>query len=134
MIKWPVTYTDYNGETVTEDYYFHLNKAELTMMQFEANGAFSQYLERLVVERNFKQLGIEFHNIILKSYGKKSDDGRLFRKSQTLRDEFEQSEAYSALFMELLSNEDKATKFIKGVLPADLQNQEAPSRTLKPVN
>ena len=131
MIKWPITYTDYNGETITENFYFHLNKAELTMMQFEANGAFSQYLERLISERNLKQLGIEFRNIILKSYGKKSDDGRLFRKSQALCDEFEQSEAYSALFMELLSDENKAAKFVEGILPADLHNQEAPSRTLK---
>lgn len=134
MIKWPITYTTYNGEEITEDFYFHLNKAELTTMQFEANGAFGQYLERLVNERDLKQLGKEFRKIILNAYGKKSDDGRLFRKSQEMRDDFEQSEAYSELFMELLSDEEKAAKFIKGILPADLQNQEAPSRALKPAN
>ena len=131
MIKWPITYTDYNGETITEDFYFHLNKAELTTMQFEANGNFSQYLERLVNERDIKSLGQEFRKIILNSYGKKSDDGRLFRKSQEMRDEFEQSEAYSELFMDLVTDEDKATKFIKGILPSDLQNQEHPNKLPK---
>jgi len=131
MIKWTVNYTNYNGEDVTEDLYFHLNKAELTTMQFEANGAFGQYLERLVNERDIKRLGQEFRKIILNSYGKKSDDGRLFRKSKEMREEFEQSEAYSTLFMELLGDEDKATKFIKGILPADLQNTESPNRLPK---
>ena len=131
MIKWPITYTDYNGETITEDFYFHLNKAELTTMQFEANGNFSQYLERLVNERDIKSLGQEFRKIILNSYGKKADDGRLFRKSQEMRDEFEQSEAYSELFMDLVTDEDKATKFIKGILPSDLQNQEHPNKLPK---
>lgn len=128
MIKWSVTYVNYNDEEITEDLYFHLNKAELTTMQFEANGNFGQYLERLVNERNVKQLGQEFRKIILNSYGKKSDDGRLFRKSKEMRDDFEQSEAYSTLFMELITDENKAAKFIKGILPADLQNQETPSR------
>lgn len=126
MIKWPITFTTYNDETVTEDFYFNLNKAELVQMQFDVNGAYSQFIERITNERDLKRLGQEFRNIILNSYGKKSDDGRLFRKSNELRDEFEQSEAYSELYMELLSDADKATKFIKGVLPKDLQGAPVP--------
>lgn len=126
MIKWPITFTTYNDETVTEDFYFNLNKAELVQMQFDVNGAYSQFIERITNERDLKRLGQEFRNIILNSYGKKSDDGRLFRKSNELRDEFEQSEAYSELYMELLSDADKATKFIKGVLPKDLQGAPIP--------
>ena len=121
MIKWPITYTNYNGETVTEDYYFNLNKAELIQMQFDANGAYSTYINRIVDERDFKTLGQEFRKIILGAYGKKSDDGRQFRKSDELRDEFEQSEAYATLYFDLLNDTDKMTKFIQGVLPAELR-------------
>lgn len=121
MIKWTIKYTTYDGEDVEEDFYFHLNKAELAKMQFDANGAYSQYIERLQNERDLKELGQLYANIILSSYGKKSDDGRIFRKSKEMRDEFECSEAYSVLFMELLSDADKAAKFAKGVLPTDLQ-------------
>lgn len=121
MIKWTIKYTTYDGDEVEEDFYFHLNKAELAQMQFDVNGAYSQYIERIQNERNLKELGEQYKKIILNSYGKKSDDGRIFRKSKELRDEFECSEAYSVLFMELLSDAEKTAKFVKGILPTDLQ-------------
>lgn len=130
MIKWPITYTNYNGDTVTEDYYFNLNKAELIQMQFESNGSYSGFINRIVEERDFKALGTEFRKIILSAYGKKSDDGRQFRKSEEMRNEFEQSEAYATLYYELLSDTDQMTKFIQGVLPADLR--EASKNALNP--
>lgn len=121
MIKWTISYTTYNDEKVTEDFYFHLNKAELAQMQFNVNGAYSNFIERLQNERDLKGLGDEFRNLILSSYGKKSDDGRIFRKTKEIREEFEFSEAFSELYMELLSDADKATKFARGILPTDLQ-------------
>ena len=121
MIKWTIKYTTYDGEDVEEDFYFHLNKAELAQMQFDANGAYSQYIERLQNERDLKELGRLYAKLILDSYGKKSDDGRIVRKSKEMRSEFECSEAYSVLYMELLSDAEKAAKFAKGVLPTDLQ-------------
>lgn len=133
MIKWPITYEDYNGSKITEDFYFNLNKAELTTMLFDANGAYTEYIQRLMNERNLKQLGAEFRNIILNSYGQKSDDGKIFRKNQQIREDFENSEAYSVLFMELISDSDKASKFITGVLPKDLQNQATIPNTLEAV-
>lgn len=132
MIKWPITFTTYNDEEITEDFYFNLNKAELIKMQFDVNGAYSQFIERISNERDVKRLGEEFQKIILNSYGKKSDDGRVFRKSQELRDEFEQSEAYSVLYVELLSDVNKASKFVRGILPKDLQNTEISNKSLVP--
>ena len=126
MIKWPITYTNYNDEEINEDFYFHLNKAELAKMQFDVNGAYSNYIERISNQRDLKTLGEEFRKLILNSYGQKSDDGRVFRKSQAMRDDFEQSEAYAVLFMELISDADKATKFVKGILPKDLQGAPIP--------
>ena len=124
MIKWTIEYTTYDGDQVKEDFYFHLNKAELAKMQFDVNGAYSQFIERLANERDLKELGNQYANIILNSYGKKSDDGRIFRKNAEIREEFECSEAYSVLFMELLSDSEKAAKFVKGILPADLQGAD----------
>lgn len=121
MIKWTIEYETYDEETVTEDFYFHLNKAELTQMQFDVNGAYSQYIERMQNERNIKALGDEYKNLILRAYGKKSDDGRTFRKSKEIRDDFECSEAFSNLYMELLGDPEKAAKFVVGILPKELQ-------------
>lgn len=123
MIKWQVSYTDYNDNPVTEDLYFHLNKAELVEMNLNANGAYGEFIQRITNSRDYKLLGEEFKNIILNAYGIKSDDGRTFRKSPELRQEFEQSEAYATLYMELISNTDSLTKFIRGIVPKDLQGK-----------
>ena len=90
-------------------------------MQFDANGTYAGFIQRIVDDRDYKMLGKEFRKIILDAYGKKSDDGKHFRKSQEMRDEFEQSEAYATIYYELLSDTDKMAKFIQGVLPADLR-------------
>lgn len=123
MIKWPITYTTYNDETITEDFYFNLNKAELVQLQFNANGSYSNFMERIMNERDYKTLGEEFRNIILSAYGKKSDDGKQFRKSDAIREEFENSAAYAELYVELISNGESATKFFTGILPKDLQGE-----------
>ena len=117
MIKWPITYTDYNGETVTEEFYFNLNKAEVMEMNLEANGAYGEYLQRIVEQRDGKQIAHAFKNLILSSYGEKSADGRRFVKSEEMRKEFEQSEAFSELYMQLAFDSDTATKFMEGILP-----------------
>ena len=117
MIKWPITYTDYNGETHTEDFYFNLNKAEVMELNLSANGAYSEYLQRIVSQRDYKLINDEFKKLILKSYGEKSDDGRRFVKSEELSRAFEQTEAYSELYMQLATEEGAAQKFVEGVLP-----------------
>lgn len=117
MIKWPITYTDYNGETHTEDFYFNLNKAEVMEMNLEANGAYGEYLQRIVEQRDGKKIASTFKNLILQSYGEKSADGRRFVKSEELSRNFEQSEAFSELYMQLASDPDAASKFMEGILP-----------------
>lgn len=127
MIKWTIKFVDYNGNSVKEDFYFHLNKAELMRMQFSANGAYSQFIERITNQRDLRMLGEEFENIILTAYGEKSDDGRTFKKSDDIRENFKSTEAYSELFMELITDADKAVSFIKGILPKDLQDIDTDS-------
>lgn len=117
MIKWPITYTDYNGEERTEDFYFNLNKAEVMELNFDSNGVYSEYLQRILNQRDAAKMGEEFKRIILKSYGEKSDDGRRFIKSKDLTDAFEQSEAYVELYMRLVLNPEDMEKFVEGVFP-----------------
>lgn len=117
MIKWPITYTDYNGEERTEDFYFNLNKAEVMEMNLSANGAYGEYLQRIVDQRDGKSIAEEFKRLIVKSYGEKSDDGKRFVKNEALSEAFTQTEAYSELYIQLATDPDAATKFIEGVLP-----------------
>lgn len=126
MIKWPITYTDYNGEKQTEEFYFNLNKAELIEMDLMANGAYREYLERVVEKKDGKAIAEVYRDLILKSYGEKSPDGRRFIKSEELATEFQQTEAYVELYMELATQPEKAKTFIEGVLPKIEQPGGAP--------
>lgn len=117
MIKKTIKYVDYNGVERTEDFYFNLTKAEVTEMEVSAKGGMKNLIERIIAEKDAKRIMEIFKEIIVKSYGVKSLDGKRFIKSPEVLDEFTQSEAYSELFIELASNEEKAIEFVNGVMP-----------------
>lgn len=132
MLKKTITYTDFNGEEVSEDFFFHLSKAELVELEMSHDGGLSEALQRIVVAEDAKSIVAEFKNIILTAYGKKSADGRRFIKNQELRDEFMSTEAYSVLFMELVTDTEAAINFINGVIPAGLAEEAAKITNTEP--
>lgn len=117
MLKKTITFTDYNGNTRTEDFYFNLNEAEVTEMNLSVAGGLTQMIQRIVAAQDGKSIIGTFKEIILKAYGEKSPDGRRFIKSQELSDAFAQTEAYSKLFMELATDADAAAVFVNGIIP-----------------
>lgn len=125
MLKKTITYEDFNGDQVSEDFFFHLSKAELVELELSHDGGLSESLQRIVAAEDGKSIIAEFKNIILSSYGKRSADGRRFIKNQALREEFESTEAYSTLFMELVTSTDSAIEFINGVIPAGMAEEVA---------
>ena len=135
MIKWPITYTDYNGEEHTEDFYFNLNKAEIMELNLKANDAYGEYLQRIVDQRDGEKIAEAFKNLILKAYGEKSPDGKRFMKKdengRPLADKFAETEAYSVIFMELATDADAAAAFVNGIIPAkyskEIEKQNHPA-------
>ena len=117
MLKETRTYTDYNGATRTEDFYFHLTEAEVTEMELSVDGGLVEMINRIVAAQDGKQIIALFKDIVLRAYGEKSPDGRRFIKNQEVRDAFAQTEAYSDLFMELATDAQKAADFVNGILP-----------------
>lgn len=117
MLKKAITYTDYNGVTRTEDFYFNLSRAEVTEMQLSEKGGYDKMIEDIVNAEDNKAIFENFKKIILKSYGVKSDDGRRFIKSEQLSEEFSQTEAFVELIFSLASDETAAAEFVKGVIP-----------------
>ena len=132
MIKKTVTYTDFNGETVSEDFYFHMSKAELVELEMRHEGGLKATLERIIKTRDGATLIDEFKQIILGAYGEKSMDGRRFVKNQKLREEFEASEAYSTLFMELIQDTAALIEFINGIVPQDMSEAVARAAGINP--
>lgn len=129
-----VEYENYNGEKVKKKLYFSLNKAELLEMEMRTEGGYENYLKRLINSRDNNELTTIFKELILKSYGIKSDDGERFIKSQKLRDEFEQSAAYEEFFVDLCLHPDSQTAFVNGIIPAALFAEVQKSMSSKGVN
>ena len=89
MLKKTISYTDYDGNQRTEDFYFNLSKAEITEMELSMEGGMRAYIKRIIAAKSQLELVKLFKDVVLKSYGKKSADGRLFMKNDTIRAEFE---------------------------------------------
>lgn len=120
MLKKRIKYTDYNGTIREEDFYFNLSKAEIMEMEMTTNGGLTETINRIIDTQDAPSIIKIFKEIILKAYGEKSPDGKRMIKSKELAESFAQTEAYSELFMELASDSDAASKFINGIIPADM--------------
>lgn len=131
MLKETRTYTDYDGVERTEDFYFALSKAELAEMELSTDGGMQAMIEKIINSKDNKKIVEIFKEILLKSYGEKSDDGKRFVKSPELSKAFSETPVYSDMFMELATDEEKASAFIDGILPSDMQAQLAEVRKKK---
>lgn len=129
MLKKTIKYTDYNGVERKEDFLFHLTKAELMEMEMGTTGGLAEKIQQVVDTQDVPSIIKIFKEIVLKAYGEKSDDGKRFIKVNDagvpLSIGFSQTEAYSELFMELATDADAAAKFIKGIIPSDIDLTEA---------
>lgn len=117
MFKYEQKYVDYNGVERTDLLYFNLSKAELMEMELSTQAGVEEMIRMMIATNDNAKIVQLFKEMILKSYGIKSEDGKRFIKTKELRDQFEQSEAYSEFFIAMIANEDNLqTKFINGVV------------------
>lgn len=134
MLKKTIKFTDYNGVEREEAHYFNLSKAEIMEMEMSTVGGFAEMIEKIVAAQDTPTLVKIFKDLILKSYGEKSPDGRQFMKidenGRPLANEFVQSEAYSVLFMELATDAEAAAEFVNGIVPADVAKKASQSAML----
>jgi len=119
MLKKTIKYTDYNGQEREEDFYFDFSPAEITEMELSTEGGMSNFIKKISDTKDLPSLIKLFKELILKSYGEKSADGRRFIKDEQLSKEFSQTPAYSILFMELATDEEAASAFVNGIIPQE---------------
>lgn len=123
MYKRTIKYTDYNGVEREEDFYFHLNRAEIIEMESSVSGGYGEMLRQIIMSHDGPTIMKNFKTFILKSYGEKSLDGKHFMKSEEISKNFMCTEAYSVLFTELCMEPDKAIEFINNILPFESKEQ-----------
>lgn len=125
MLKKVIKYEDYNGVQREEAFYFNLTKAEIMEMELTTVGGLTGMITSIVEAKDTPAIIKTFKEIILKAYGEKTPDGKRFAKSEEISEAFSQTEAYSELFMELLTDTNAAAAFVNGIVPADVMKEAA---------
>ena len=129
MFKHTIKYTDYNGVEREETFLFNLSKAELMEMEMGTTGGLAEMIKKIINTQDTPSIMEMFKKIILKAYGEKSADGKRFIKispdGTPLSQAFAETEAYSELYMELVSNADSAAKFVNAIIPKEVSEQAA---------
>lgn len=116
---------DFNGDEYEEKLYFNLTKAELMEMEMRTGGGMEGLITKIINERDQEKIVDIFKELLLKSYGEKSADGKHFVKineitGRPLYEKFQSTQAYSDMFMELATDDIKAAEFIRNVVPEDI--------------
>lgn len=125
MLSKTIKFEDWNGTEREEIFYFNLSESELMEMELSTTGGFTNMMQNLIRMKDAPHLMATFKNLILKSYGEKSADGRRFIKSEELSREFMETPAYDSLFMELCTDADAASAFVTGIVPKKLSEKAA---------
>lgn len=117
MYKRTISYTDFDGNERTEDFYFNITKAEATQLELSVPGGMKQLLENIIQTKDHVKLIEYFTKLVDWSYGVKSPDGRKMMKSKEILDDFRATAAYSDFYCELASNDQLAAEFIRKIFP-----------------
>ena len=135
MIKRTITYTDFNGTSRTEDFYFHFRESEILELEMGTTGGLSESLQRIIQSKNEPAIVETFKELVAKAYGIKSPDGRSSIKNKDVLDAFIYTDAYSKLFMELATDDVKAANFVEGIMPSSMISKikDGSTTNLKPV-
>lgn len=120
MFERTFNYEGFDGKQYTDTWGFYLSKADLLEIQLGSFVGLDQLIKRLIDTQNGKEIMAIIKEIIMKAVGKPSQDGRRFIRNQEIRDEFEQTDAYSQLFEELVMDGDKALAFITAAVPHEI--------------
>lgn len=125
MISKKIRYYDYNDVAHEETFYFNLTKAEIAELQFsDESGTLSEMMTNLGDDNTSARQALEiFKRVIGKAVGERSEDGARFIKTDAIRDDFMQTEAYSELLFELMEDPKKAADFLTKLFPKGAQEE-----------
>lgn len=123
MITKTITFEDFNGKELTEEFCFHLSEAAIIEMELSKKGGLTEFIKKIVAEEDGEKLVELFKNLLKKTVGKKSEDGRKFIQNEEITNDFIQTNAYSKLFVELATNAGQAAAFVNGIVPASMQEE-----------
>jgi hypothetical protein len=122
MLKQTKTFKDLDGNDVTEDFYFNLTEAELVKLHLAYDEGLEKYIETVIASGKGSKIIELFETLTRAAYGRRTPEGRLLKKPEFF-DEITASEGYSQFFMQLVTDADFGSKFVNGIMPADLMEK-----------
>lgn len=116
MLKKRVKYEGFDGEIIEEDLYFNLTRMDLIELndRYESKDM-AAYMDKIVKEKNIKELYKVLKDIVLMAYGTKSEDGKRFVKNQEVKDEFSESLAFAQLIEDFHETDTAMSDFVTGI-------------------
>lgn len=130
MIKKTVNYTTFDGEPATDVLYFNLTKTEMVdLLEMEPRlqmiaEKFSGSQRDLSREEVLQILEV-LKDLMRVSYGQRSDDGKRFKKSPEIWDDFKSTAAYDAFLWHMFENPTEVYEFMANIIPSDLRDEAA---------
>lgn len=122
MLSKKIKYLDFNGNEREEEFLFNLTQAEVMEMELSETGGLAESIKKVIAAQDAPKIIKIFKELILKAYGEKSADGKMFMKSEELSRNFSYTNAYSKLFMELATDDQAAAAFVNGIVPSDTED------------
>lgn len=121
MRKETRTYIDWDGAERTEDFYFNLTRAECISLNNKTPGGLGAVLEKIIKSHDTGTIQSTFEDLLGRSFGVKSDDGRrlIKGKNQEYFQAFSETPAYDDLMCDLISIPGYAAEFFNDVIPTE---------------
>lgn len=125
MLKKEITFENLDGKKITRTFWFHLSKVQLARLNFSEKGGLDKVFKQMLDDKDEGKILKTFEDVISMAYGERHEDGEQFIQSPALSQAFMNTDAYSELFIELMSDPDAAANFVAGAVPADVRDNTA---------
>ena len=125
MKSYNVSFDDWDGNKVTETYYFHISETEFTILNSKYGGNLFQTMARLTKERSPEESMNILLDVVKTAYGVMDDDRIHFRKASTnpkIWEDFMSSPGFNKFFLDVMSDDAKTAEFIRGIMPKKWQD------------
>lgn len=120
-----IKYTDLDGQVVTKEWWFSLDRAEIAEMKIRhdgtGKGSLEEYLDRIVKEQDNNKLLDNFQAILRKAVAVRVDN--YLKKTPEVLQEFTGGGAYETMFMQMLADAEYAARLINGIIPKDMAEE-----------
>lgn len=121
MLTYKIEYKDFfSDDKETATVYLNLTQDEMYLFMKNNLLYMAKGLQRVVEEEDILEGYSFFRDLVLMSYGVRTDDGR-FEKNDKHTTHFVQSPKFDALMEKILGDPKEVERFMNGIIPVNLR-------------